>query len=251
MRVDVIARIREKWTGEGAPAGQDAARTAITTLLLALETEQQKYATLKRVAENHAGCAIEEWDEDAEDYVTCGWCFECRLDACIQGLDGRRVVHGEAGESSLEEQLRAAERGLREGREAKAEVERLNAIGKLRCRDIQRLHAAQAQSIEDWGKLRAQLAEAKAEGAREALDRIVAWTRAYGAALVPVFGRADSYGDGMREAKRQVAELARLEAVEKAAREACAAFESTRADRTPYHAMKRLRAALEATDGDV
>jgi hypothetical protein len=44
------------------------------------------------------------------------------------------------------------------------------------------------------------------EELRRTLSRVETWTRVYGAALVP-HGCADSYGDGMRTAKRTVSEL--------------------------------------------
>lgn len=45
--------------------------------------------------------------------------------------------------------------------------------------------------------------------AEERLARIVEWTHAHGAALCLTAGSADTFGDGMRAAKKQVAALAR------------------------------------------
>ncbi len=55
----------------------------------------------------------------------------------------------------------------------------------------------------------AQLHDARRERdeARGLLGRIGDWTHQFGAALCPTAGSADSFGDGMREAKRQVATI--------------------------------------------
>lgn len=48
-------------------------------------------------------------------------------------------------------------------------------------------------------------AEARAEKAEGALSLVWTWTHEHGAALCPP--RADTYGDGMRDAKQQVARI--------------------------------------------
>ncbi|MBP9863663.1 MAG: hypothetical protein KBD62_37300 [Kofleriaceae bacterium] len=50
-------------------------------------------------------------------------------------------------------------------------------------------------------------AEKDRDEARGLLGRIGDWTHQFGAALCPTAGSADSFGDGMREAKRQVATI--------------------------------------------
>lgn len=51
------------------------------------------------------------------------------------------------------------------------------------------------------------VAAADMEAARAALARIEAWSKLYGSTLCPGPGSADTFGDGMRAAKRQIASL--------------------------------------------
>ena len=57
--------------------------------------------------------------------------------------------------------------------------------------------------------VRESIALARVEALEKALRRVVSWTHEYGDALKPL--GADTYGEGMRDAKSQVAALARLE----------------------------------------
>lgn len=57
-----------------------------------------------------------------------------------------------------------------------AEVRRLQALDVERCREIERLRRLEAQSIEDWKALRAQLATAREEALEEAAKAIEAYT---------------------------------------------------------------------------
>ncbi len=82
------------------------------------------------------------------------------------------------------------------------------------------------------------------DGARDEEVALAQWQRRE----IDELRSANALLEAQLETERQRVE--RLMAVERAAREACDAFESKRADRTPYLAMKRLRAALETTDGE-
>lgn len=133
----------------------------------------------------------------------------------IQLLRRLVPVAAEAIEHATDAELRAVQRERDEAREgltsAKAALDaaqswaadlesqlaRVNTLGELQSRDVQRLQTAQVRATEDWGKLRAEkaelerenadlraeLAHAKAEGAREALERVT--TRCVRAAFDP------------------------------------------------------------------
>lgn len=84
---------------------------------------------------------------------------------------------------------------------------RVSAERRAEWRRLNDAHAF-TPSVDEIADLLADLADAeeRAERAEEALSRIADWTREHGAALKPA-GSADTFGDGMREAKRQVGQM--------------------------------------------
>ena len=80
---------------------------------------------------------------------------------------------------------------------------------KHQCAQCEQLRRErdEAQSEHDEALLDAAKLRAERDEARAALARITMWTCQYGAQLCPPSNRADSYGDGMRDAKDVVARL--------------------------------------------
>ena len=118
------------------------------------------------------------------------WCRQCNMASEAQA-DALNTV--------------AAERAARQGWEVAAASQEKRAEQAEHERDTALAREKTAERLLGEERLAKVAAETALASARTVLGRIDEWTHQYGAALVP--SGADSYGEGMRNAKRQVAGL--------------------------------------------
>jgi hypothetical protein len=108
-----------------------------------------------------------------------------------------------------ERELRQKEEGEYRGAMAEMDEERIAAIARAETaeREVERLRAALAVANENHERFERlwYLATDKLEEARAVLGALGQWTHEFGAALRPT--GADTYGEGVRAAKAQVARI--------------------------------------------